>query len=322
MLKTIYFFIICDTFSGVLSYQLSIGDCPLYYDESCDTTKVNFFLSSPARFGRSTSKIDPFRPKFPQVYDHLVPLKIVIHGYGGLGIDTATTNVSKAYEDEGYNVIIVDWGPLAILPCYLTAVINTWHVGQCVALLAVSLISLGISPAMVHVVGFSLGAHIAGFAGTHLNKVLGHSFGRITGLDPALPLFVKASNDWKLDSSDASFVDIIHTSSGTFGKLEPTGHVDFYVNGGSLQPFCTGRPYPQLCSHILAGLYFAESIRSRGNIFIGYECENIAYYYLGICNTDKRAVMGEFSYSKLKGIYFVKTSNTPPFALDNIYLKT
>ncbi|VEN41304.1 unnamed protein product [Callosobruchus maculatus] len=248
MLKTIYFFIICDTFSGVLSYQLSIGDCPLYYDESCDTTKVNFFLSSPARFGRSTSKIDPFRPKFPQVYDHLVPLKIVIHGYGGLGIDTATTNVSKAYEDEGYNVII--------------------------------------------------------------------------GLDPALPLFVKASNDWKLDSSDASFVDIIHTSSGTFGKLEPTGHVDFYVNGGSLQPFCTGRPYPQLCSHILAGLYFAESIRSRGNIFIGYECENIAYYYLGICNTDKRAVMGEFSYSKLKGIYFVKTSNTPPFALDNIYLKT
>ncbi|KAJ8968067.1 hypothetical protein NQ314_002506 [Rhamnusium bicolor] len=65
-------------------------------------------------------------------------------------------------------------------------------------------------------------------------------------LDPALPFFATFKNDWKLDPSDAKFVDVIHTSAGTFGKLEATGHVDFYVNGGSLQPFC----YEKQCKFI------------------------------------------------------------------------
>lgn len=30
----------------------------------------------------------------------------MVHGYGGLDIDTSSSNVSKAYQDVGYNVII------------------------------------------------------------------------------------------------------------------------------------------------------------------------------------------------------------------------
>ncbi|KAJ8968068.1 hypothetical protein NQ314_002507 [Rhamnusium bicolor] len=77
--------------------------------------------------------------------------------------------------------ITIDWEPLATLPCYATAYLNTWHVGQCLAILAISLIPLGIDPNSVHVIGFSLGAHIAGFAGSHLKNTLGYSFSRITG---------------------------------------------------------------------------------------------------------------------------------------------
>lgn len=58
------------------------------------------------------------------------------------------------------------------------------------------------------------------------------------GLDPALPFFATLNNEWKLDPNDAAFVDVIHTSAGVFGKLETLGHLDFYVNGGSLQPQC------------------------------------------------------------------------------------
>lgn len=60
----------------------------------------------------------------------------------------------------------------------------------------------------------------------------------LTGLDPALPFFATLKDEWKLDPGDASFVDVIHTSAGVFGKIEALGHVDFYVNGGSLQPDC------------------------------------------------------------------------------------
>lgn len=41
-----------------------------------------------------------------------------------------------------------------------------------------------------------------------------------------------------LDDTDAHFVDIIHTGAGILGQWGPTGHVDFYVNGGSSQPGC------------------------------------------------------------------------------------
>ena len=47
-----------------------------------------------------------------------------------------------------------------------------------------------------------------------------------------------ADSSRKLDKTDAKFVDIIHTNAMEKGKLEATGHVDFFVNGGMSQPGC------------------------------------------------------------------------------------
>lgn len=132
----------------------------------------------------------------------------------------------------------MDWSPLSETPCYKTSSGNTWHVGQCVAVLAINLISLGVNPTLLHLVGFSLGAHTAGFVGKKLQNILKIAPGRITGLDPSLPLYMMSEKRKKLDKSDATFVDVIHTSAGSFGKIEAVGHVDFYVNGGALQPAC------------------------------------------------------------------------------------
>ena len=56
-------------------------------------------------------------------------------------------------------------------------------------------------------------------------------------MDPALPLFYPGFKH--LNSSDALFVDIIHTDAGIYGAYKDTGDVDFYPNGGTrYQPGC------------------------------------------------------------------------------------
>ncbi|PRD20238.1 UNVERIFIED_CONTAM: Pnliprp2 [Trichonephila clavipes] len=71
-------------------------------------------------------------------------------------------------------------------------------------------IQTGVSPDNFHLIGHSLGAHIAGFSG----KIIQH-IRRITALDPALAPFQNLTREEKLDSSDASLVDVIHTNGGT-----------------------------------------------------------------------------------------------------------
>lgn len=90
----------------------------------------------------------------------------------------------------------------------------------------------------IHLIGFSLGAHVASFASNFIYSQTGVLVDRITGLDPALPFFSNVDHNSKLDQSDAKFVDIVHTNAGIFGKIEASGHVDFYMNGGQMQPSC------------------------------------------------------------------------------------
>lgn len=92
----------------------------------------------------------------------------------------------------------------------------------------------------IHILGHSLGSHIAGVIGaSFINENIG-KLGRITGLDPAGPGFEK-NNDLslQLDPSDAEFVDVIHTCTDYTGIAKEVGHVDIYPNGGGChQPGC------------------------------------------------------------------------------------
>lgn len=51
-------------------------------------------------------------------------------------------------------------------------------------------------------------------------------------MDPALPLFITALPDDKLDPTDAEFVDVYHSNAFVQGQIERCGTVDFYMNGG------------------------------------------------------------------------------------------
>ncbi|XP_048506017.1 lipase member H-A-like [Athalia rosae] len=97
------------------------------------------------------------------------------------------------------------------------------------------LILSGVSLTSIHIIGFSLGAHVAGFAGKNVKLGVVR---RITGLDPALPMFIAKDSAKRLHQTDAVYVDIIHTCAGTLGIKSHIGHADFYPNGGSEQSGC------------------------------------------------------------------------------------
>ncbi|EDW34246.1 GL27370, isoform A [Drosophila persimilis] len=185
------------------------------------------------------------------------PTRILIHGWLG----NANANIYSALLppylslDKGrYNIFTVDWGRGAIAD-YITASYRVKPVGQVLAKFVDFLHQeAGLRFEDLQLVGFSMGAHVAGLAGKHLQT------GRlrmIRALDPALPFFRYAQDKERLAKGDADYVEVLHTSVGSYGFDRPLGHADFYANWGSQQPGC----FWLECSHWRAFILFAESLR-------------------------------------------------------------
>lgn len=86
-------------------YTFDLANCPLYIQEPCNKELIRFILSMP---NERKLMLDPFKPILPYDFNKTLPLKILIHGYGGLTIDRTISNVTLAYEFKGYNVVIGD----------------------------------------------------------------------------------------------------------------------------------------------------------------------------------------------------------------------
>lgn len=91
----------------------------------------------------------------------------------------------------------------------------------------------------IHLVGHSLGSHIAGYVGKDITYP--QSVHQITALDPAFPLFEGFPSEIRLHRMDAQHVLVIHSNVGPWGLgMEyPVGSVDIYLNNGRDQRGCT-----------------------------------------------------------------------------------
>ncbi|XP_039285547.1 uncharacterized protein LOC111057670 [Nilaparvata lugens] len=222
------------------------------------------------------------------------------------------------FKKANYNLLSIDWGPLAKEGCYIEATHNVQPVGECVARMLEKIVEVrkDVAPQDVHVVGFSLGAHVAGYIGKSLTAF---RITRITGLDPALPLFDNVFNSGSsLREGDADFVDVIHTNAGMKGKSADVGHVDFYANGGSIQPGCAATNTS--CHHVRSVEIFAESINSDIG-FYGFKCASFIDYMTDCCvnvqiepGEGKWVLLGEYVLRTSRGQYYFDTSDHPLLA--------
>lgn len=193
------------------------------------------------------------------------PTHFLIHGWTDTMAKPLWTNLRNALVDriEPRNVICVDWSTGASSMWYPNSRDNTRVVGKIIGKMIEQLVNnTGARLEDMHIIGHSLGAHIAGYAG----EALKGKVGRVTGLDPAGPLFGGTEDKCKLDRSDAMFVDVMHTDGesillGGAGLMEECGDHDWYPNGGKDQPGCPW--YDAGCDHIKAIEYFTESVSNN-----------------------------------------------------------
>ncbi|GLH06117.1 Phospholipase A1 1 [Gryllus bimaculatus] len=247
-------------------------------------------------------------------FDPKKPTKFIIHGFIDTPLSTWVKEMRRELVKHGdWNVIVVDWAG-GSLPLYTQATANTRLVGLELAHFVNYLQKqYGLDPAQVHMIGHSLGAHTAGYAGERIDGL-----GRITGLDPAEPYFQGLPPFVRLDPSDANFVDVIHTDGKSifllgYGMSQPCGHLDFYPNNGKEQPGCdlTETPLPLTlikegleeasrvlvaCNHIRAIKLFTDSINGECP-YVAHQCDSYQRFLQGRCfscheNGSSCAIMG------------------------------
>ncbi|XP_035713849.1 phospholipase A1 2-like [Folsomia candida] len=208
------------------------------------------------------------------------------------------------------NFIIVDWSwlsgkflfPLDVPIEYVLAIKNLNTVGKQVAnFIAWLVYNNYLDLDRIHVVGHSLGAHLAGRVGGEIQAIMGgRKLPRITGLDPAGPLF-NILPELKIDQTDASFVDIYHSNAGIGGDSSLDGHVDFMLNGGREQPGCNIiTDFTMACSHLLSLFWFPATFHKA---YVGCQCSSRE-----LDPTNFRTCMAQCPNPVFAGIYTPHTT--------------
>lgn len=151
------------------------------------------------------------------------PFVVLLHGYTGHKDYSPNSHIRPALFQNGeYNVISLDYHPLAPEPCYVQAVHNLPTVAKCTAQLLDYMMEKQIFTLDdLHIIGFSLGAQTAGMISNFvktgkLRRIVGTQLLKrmkkvqiesvITSfhaaLDPAKPMFIFADAEHRVGNKN------------------------------------------------------------------------------------------------------------------------
>lgn len=180
---------------------------------------------------------------------------MLVHGKAGSANATWFSMVTETYlQQDDYNVIHVDWSDLAgqpdpipiykasdackyqifMLPITKKQSFSAYYLAKFIHRIHKR---LSVPLDNFHLMGHSLGAHIAGFSGKHIKRALNDQLGRVTGLDaPNDDFGFDPDSEDGLQKTDAVLVVSLYTEHGGSASR---GNIDFRPNGGvHPQPGC------------------------------------------------------------------------------------
>ncbi|XP_034463795.1 inactive pancreatic lipase-related protein 1-like isoform X1 [Hippoglossus hippoglossus] len=286
---------------------------------------------------RYFQEIRPDKTIHASNYNGVRKTRFIIPGYLKAGDEAWPQEMCKdMVKWESINCVAMEW-TTGVKTKYAQAANNARVVGaQVASMIKFLMVNYKQKADKFHIIGHSLGAHAAGDVGSRITGLA-----RITGLDPTEPYFQDTDVSVRLDTSDAAFVDVIHTDGLPFksklglGMSQAVGHIDFYPNGGELMPGCSanrGKPTDldafwegtkkfDGCNHARAYQYYSESmVKPQG--FVGYPCPNKDSFAEGKCfpcGDGKCPLMGHDAdrFTVTDGVsktgYFLNTGGSEPF---------
>ncbi|CAF4847186.1 unnamed protein product [Pieris macdunnoughi] len=252
-------------------------------------------------------------------------------GFNSTPSTVTTIAITKAYmelkQNTDMNYVLLNWekeasteiaGPIIHYPT--TGIYNAKRIGEDLGDALLELSNHGLDLKRVHLMGHSLGSHLMGHAGKQTTKQQ-KPVGRITGLDPAGPLYDSPTLLHPLRETDAIFVVGIHSDPVVYGTSENVGHVDIWLNCGMRhQPGCRENSL-ELCSHARAPYCYAESINSI-QAFPAAKSTSCGDWKAtkNINDEDEIIYMGENIDRNATGIFYLRTNSARPFGkgLDGI----
>jgi len=255
------------------------------------------------------------------------PTRILIHGWHSEGVLTAP--FANAYLVEGkhkVNFISVNWQKGSDWTLYSSARGRVKNVAEHVGSFVDFMIAAAeLKTTDLTIVGHSLGAHIAGIAGKTIKKTGKGTVNKIVGLDPPAHSFDFEAVDERIAHSDAKYVEVIHTSAGDLGFIQPLADVDFYPNGGQLQSGCyrnlVKRDWFSVCSHQRSYEFYIESISNSNSQFLALQCKSFDELQKGSCTVPVVPVYnatmlmgGEPGNIKGRGIFYLQTNDKPMYS--------
>lgn len=256
------------------------------------------------------------------------PAVFMFHGWmnskdeSGALLQIAHAYLDPDYKDEDYNVFNVDWGYYGDDPNYVGARYNVPKAAQEIAeFIDVMNEKLGLNFKSLTLIGHSLGGQLVGMIG---KKVKNGRVDTIYGLDPAGPLFTTSKPANRLASTDAEYVEVIHTNRLELGYAKPLGQADFYPNWGRNQPGC-GIDIGGSCSHGRAVAFLIEAIKMRSNNqFVPTKCldyDSITERRRCSVLVDNGVRMGHRGNHKIaSGVYYLPTRASSLFGKGFYYL--
>ncbi|XP_017131282.1 uncharacterized protein YMR317W [Drosophila elegans] len=291
-------------------HQLAYYEAEDALDGRLSTNTVKFYLhtlsnpSTAQQIKATKASIDG------SFFDASNPTRITIHGWNSNYKDGVNTRIADAWFQYGdYNMIAVDWQRGRSLD-YATSVAGASGAGKKIAALVDFLVQeYGMRLDTLEVVGFSLGAHVAGHTA---KQVTSGKVGKVVGLDPASPLISYSKTEKRLSSDDAVYVESIQTNGAILGFSQPIGKAAFYMNGGRSQPGC-GIDITGGCSHTRAVLYYVEAL--LWNNFPAKKCETYQDANKNTCGDSYSSILMGAVVNAIvaEGIFYVPVNKDSPY---------